>query len=292
MEKKKLISVKDFTPEELRKWQLKLLEILVYFRDFCEEHNLRFMLAGGTCLGTVRHKGFIPWDDDVDVQMPRDDYEKLIRIWNQEADTSKFVCDVTTKNYCSKFPMAVIRSVGTTCIYDHSIDSDICQGLKIDVEFLDGVPNGKISRKINLFCAYILALFRSQRIPARASKIKTIGSSILLGLFPSNSLKWTISRICEKRIMKYKFDDHDVVRYLFCSLQEKSAFEEIVYSEFEGYKMPIPVGYDSYLRSAYHDYMQLPPENKRKPATDNLFFYDLDHSYLDYKGKYYCVKGK
>lgn len=77
----KLISVKDFTPEELRKWQLKLLEILVYFRDFCNEHNLRFWLAAGTCLGAVRHKGFIPWDDDLDVQMPREDYDKLIELW-------------------------------------------------------------------------------------------------------------------------------------------------------------------------------------------------------------------
>lgn len=289
---KKLISVKDFSPEELRKWQMKLLEILVYFRDFCDAHNLKFMLAGGTCLGAVRHKGFIPWDDDVDVQMPRDDYERLIKIWNKEADTSKFVCDVTTKDHCSKFPMAVIRSMDTTCIYDHSANSDICQGLKIDVEFLDGVPEGKYARKFNLFCAYILALFRSQRIPARATKMKTIVSAILLAIFPSNCLKWRVSRFCEKRLMKYKYNDHDIVRYLFCSLQEKSAFEEIILFDFEGYKMPIPAGYDSYLKSAYHDYMQLPPEDKRKPATDNLLFYDLNHSYLDYKGKYYCVNKK
>ena len=285
-----LISVKDFSSEELRKWQLKLLEILVYFRDFCEEHNLRFTLAAGTMLGAVRHKGFIPWDDDVDVQMPREDYERLIRIWNKEADTSRFVCDVTTKDYCSKFPMAVIRSVNTTCIYDHSVNSDICQGLKIDVEFLDGVPEGKYAQKLNLLCAYILALFRSQRIPARASKVKTIVSAILLGLFPSNHLKWIISRFCEKRLMKYKYSEHNTVRYLFCPPREKAIFEKIVYFDFEGYKMPIPEGYDSYLRAAYNDYMKLPIEEKRKPATDNLVFYDLDHSYLDYKGKYYCIK--
>ena len=90
--------------------------------------------------------------------------------------------------------------------------------------------------------------------------------------------------------MRYKYKDHKIVRYLFCSLQEKSAFEEVVYFDFEGYKMPIPAGYDSYLRSAYHDYMKFPPVEKQKPATDNLFFYDLDHSYKDYKGVKYCVK--
>ena len=59
--------------------------------------------------------------------------------------------------------------------------------------------------------------------------------------------------------------------------------------DFEGYKMPVPIGYDRFLTVAYGDYMQLPPEDKRKPMTSNLVFYDLDHSYLDYKGKYYCV---
>ena len=101
MEKQKLISVKDFTPEELRKWQMKLLEILVYFRDFCDSHNLRFYLAGGTSIGAVRHHGFIPWDDDIDVQMPRDDYEKLLKIWDKEADTSRFVCEYPTKEKCT-----------------------------------------------------------------------------------------------------------------------------------------------------------------------------------------------
>ena len=73
----KLIRVQDFNAEELAKWHEKLLEDLVYFRDFCDSHNLRFYLSAGTLLGAIRHKGFIPWDGDIDVQMPRRDYEKL-----------------------------------------------------------------------------------------------------------------------------------------------------------------------------------------------------------------------
>ena len=72
-----LIKLADFTPAELRAWQKRLLEILVYFSDFCQKHQLKFYLAYGTLLGAIRHKGFIPWDDDVDVQMPREDFEKL-----------------------------------------------------------------------------------------------------------------------------------------------------------------------------------------------------------------------
>lgn len=290
MEKKDLISVKDFSPEELRKWQLKLLDILVYFRDFCEAHQLRFFLSAGTCLGAVRHHGFIPWDDDLDVQMPRSDYDKLIEIWNKEADTSKFVCSVTTKEQCSRFPMAVIRSVNTTCIYDHSVNDDFCHGLKIDVEFLDGVPEGSINNYWNIQCARLLALLRAQRIPRRQSWIRKVLATIIVYALPK-TVVWNISEFLEKQLKRIPYDsDCKRVRYLSCKGAEKSCFAEICWIDFEGYKMPIPEGYDQYLKNAYGDYMQLPPEKSRVPATDNLVFYDLDHCYLDYKGKYYCKK--
>lgn len=286
--RQKLISVKDFSPEELRKWQQKLLEILVYFKEFCEAHHLRFMLAAGTCLGAVRHKGFIPWDDDLDVQMPREDYDKMIEIWNKEADTNRFVCSVTNETECSRFPMAVIRSVDTTCIYNHSVNDDICQGLKIDVEFLDGVPDSRIVRTYNMVLAFILALFRAQRVPERASRLKTTVARAMLWLVPSRKMRWKISVLCENQIKKYRFGESKYVRYLACALRPSKSFVNQVCLDFEGYKMPVPAGYDAVLRAAYGDYMQLPPEKARKPATDNLVFYDLDKSYLEYKGKYYC----
>ncbi len=292
MDNQKLISVADFSPEELRKWQLKLLEILVYFRDFCQENNLRFFLAAGTSLGAVRHKGFIPWDDDVDVTMPREDYDKLIKIWNKKADTSRFVCEVTRKDYCAKFPMAVIRSVNTTCIYDHSVDDDICQGMKIDVEFLDGLPNSSFGQKINENCAFVFALMRGQRVPARPAKKYKIIAKVLLTLFPTKSIRYAISNLCEKRLKKFKFSESEYVRYLFSSKKKREWYDDVKYLEFEGYQMPVPIGVEKVLTAGYKDYMQFPPEEKRKPATKNLFFYDLDHSYLDYKGKKYCVKQK
>ena len=286
----KIISVADFSPEELRKWQSKLLEILIYFRDFCEEHNLRFMLAAGTMLGAVRHKGFIPWDDDLDVQMPREDYDRLIEIWNKEADTSRFVCLSMTKDQCTKFPMAVIKSVKPTCIYEHSVNLDICQGLKIDVEFLDGAPDNFLMREFNHACALLFSLLRAQRIPHRNKRIKIIASKLILWLIPTHKMRWIVSSWCENRLKKYKFGEHKYVRYASNSLKPAHCFDEVVYVDFEGYRMPIPKGYDEVLRAGYGDYMQLPPEHKRKPATNNLIFYDLEHSYLDYKGIYYCVK--
>ena len=86
-----------FTPDKLRELQLKGLEILLYFKEFCEKHKLTFFFCGGCCIGTLRHKGFIPWDDDVDVFMPRDDYEKLYVLWNKYADTKRYSCNRTNE---------------------------------------------------------------------------------------------------------------------------------------------------------------------------------------------------
>ena len=81
----------------VRQLQLKLLEIFKYFKKICEENNLTYWCGGGTMLGAVRHKGFIPWDDDLDVFLPRKDYERLYEIWNQVADTSHYVLVRTDK---------------------------------------------------------------------------------------------------------------------------------------------------------------------------------------------------
>lgn len=287
----KLISVKDFTPEELRKWQMRLLEILVYFRDFCESHNLRFFLSAGTCLGAVRHHGFIPWDDDLDVIMLREDYEKLIKLWNKEADTSRFMCSVTTKEQSSRFPMATIRSVNTTCIYDHSIDDDICHGLKIDVEFLDVVPERMLSKKVHTLCEGLMGLLHTQRIPKRLSLKSVIKSRIVFALLPTKRLKWMVLSLCKKEVTRYNPPkEGDQVRYLLCKPHPYYFFKDIEWIDFEGEKMPVVKEYEKFLSTIYGDYMQLPPENQRLPATDNLVFYDLDHSYLDYKGIHYCKK--
>lgn len=88
--------------------------------------------------------------------------------------------------------------------------------------------------------------------------------------------------------MRFDFDgDYKYVRYLATPIRKKELYQKAIYVDFEGYKMPIPIGYDEYLRDQYGDYMELPPEGKRKPITDNIIFYDLDQSYLKYKGKYY-----
>ena len=79
----------EFTPQQLRKLQLRELETLVYFKKFCDEHNLLFYFCGGCCIGSLRNKGFIPWDDDIDIFMPRKDYEKLPLLWEKYSEDKR-----------------------------------------------------------------------------------------------------------------------------------------------------------------------------------------------------------
>ena len=286
---KKLIEIADLSPEEFRRWQLKLLDILIYFRDFCIEHNLKFFISAGTCLGAVRHKGFIPWDDDVDVCMPRKDYDKLLKIWNEYADLSKFKCCHTTKDQPIGFPMAVIRSEDTTCIYEHSKNWDICQGLKIDVEHLDGMPKEKYKQIIQYICAKALAIFRAQRLPNQKSIFVRKCSKLFLTIFRSPKINYKISSFLERQVTRYDFEKSEYVRYLGCKSHKRDFFDEVIWVDFENTTMPIPKRYDEFLRTIYGDYMQLPSEEKRKPIT-KCVFYDLDNSYKKYKGVYYCKK--
>ena len=89
MNEPKPIALSD---ETIRRLQLKELETLVYFKQFCDEHGLTFFFCGGCCIGSLRNKGFIPWDDDIDVFMPRGDYERLPELWKKYSKDPRFLC--------------------------------------------------------------------------------------------------------------------------------------------------------------------------------------------------------
>ena len=144
-ENEKYLKLSD---DDIRALQLKSLEILLYFKNFCEEHNLTFYFCGGCCIGALRHKGFIPWDDDVDVFMPREDYEKLFKIWDKFADTKKYSCNRTTENKFIGNVMTTIVDNNTEVIRPWQKGKDGAKGVMIDILPLDGCAPRGIKRKM------------------------------------------------------------------------------------------------------------------------------------------------
>ena len=135
----------------VRQLQLKLLEIFLYFKKICEENNLTYWCGGGTMLGAVRHKGFIPWDDDLDVFLPRKDYERLYEIWDQVADTSHYVLVRTDEKVNYHHAAMNLVDVRTTYVNRHSVNEDIYHGIYIDVIPFEGCPSSKVERALQIY---------------------------------------------------------------------------------------------------------------------------------------------
>lgn len=282
------------SPAEVRKMQLKGLEMALFFDDFCEKNGLTYFLCGGCCIGSIRNAGFIPWDDDVDVFMPREDYEKLKQLW---VDTEDYSIQYTTKEVLTENQFLTICANNTTFIKTYQKDLDINHGLVLDVLPIDGCPTGW-RRKTQKLWALLYSLFIVGKAPTNHGKLVTVGAKVLLGICKPKAWRYAVWRLCERKMSQYPIADCDYITEL-CSgphyMQNeypKALFEKAIRVSFEGHQLPIPVGYDGYLKMAFGDYMQLPPEEKR--VCHHAFeVMDMDNSYRKYRGvKYYVNQEK
>lgn len=264
----------------LRQLQLKQLDMLRYFKSFCDEHGLLFYFCGGCCIGTLRNKGFIPWDDDIDMFMPRDDYERLPKLWEKYSKNPRFLCIKTNDEIFTGNIFTTIVDTQSTCVKLNQVDIDVPHGLVMDIFPLDGCPKG-FKRKTQKLWALIYALFLSEVVPQNHGSVVKLGGSILLGIFRGKGLRKKIWRLAERRMSRFKIKDCECITELCAGPKymnneyPKEVFESACLKEFEGMMMPIPAGYDTYLSMAFGDYMTLPPENLRVPHHD-LVYLDLD----------------
>ena len=277
--------------DEVREMQMKGLEMALFFDEFCQKHNLMYYMCGGCCIGSIRHKGFVPWDDDVDVFMPRNDYEKLKKLWK---DTPEYTMQYTTKDFLTQNQFLTINANNTTFIKTYQKNLDMNHGLVLDVLPLDGCPKG-FRRKMQKFWALLYSLFIVGKAPENHGKKMNIIGKILLTLMKPKSWRYAAWRFCEKKMTKYPIEKCEYITEL-CSgphyMQNeypKEYFEKAVRVPFEGKMMPIPVGYDGYLKMAFGDYMQMPPEEKRI-CHHEYEFIDMKNSYKIYKGIYYLTE--
>lgn len=280
---------------DIKSMQNKMLNMLLYFDDFCRENNLRYYLAGGCLIGIVRHKGFIPWDDDIDLFMPRPDYEKLFRIWRDKGNMKRYALCRTSGKHNYHDGGASIRDKQTTFINRHSVNEDICHGLAIEIMPIDGCPNSNIARKLQLLNAFAFSLFNVQRLPDNKGKLIRAVTKTVYALVPSKNIRYKIWKHCERKMTQYKWNDCDYVTELIGSIpgmmwkHPKEWFDTVEYLPFENHMIPVMKGYKQYLERIWGDYMQLPPKEKRVAKHDAVYI-DLNNSYKKYRGVYYLVE--
>lgn len=252
--------------QDLRELQLAELELLLEFQRLCQALDLRFYLTAGTLLGAVRHKGFIPWDDDIDVAMPRKDYDKLARLAPRSVSKGYVYQDYRTE---PNFPyyFAKLRKRGTRVDEPILRAVDMEQGIYIDVFPLDRCPGGRratlLFKAVELLDCAVLGRVSSEfvcgyqkpymrflwrvlsRLPNKALFTLREGTRKLLGLGGKG--------LCTVG------GHHGYPRESY----RPEWFSQTVELEFEGHSFPAPAGWDALLENMYGDYMTLPPQAER-----------------------------
>lgn len=275
--------------QEFKALQNKSLEILIMFDSFCKKHNLTYFLCGGACIGAVRHGGFIPWDDDIDIFMHRDDYEKLCHIFE---NSDKYKLCRSNKNKFYRSLITAISDEETTFIKERQKDLDIEHGVRLEIIPLDACPKSKLSRKLQILWALVYQIYINQEPPTSKGKLLELIGKFMLLLFPTWKMRYKLAKLAERQMTKYnkKFCSHITElcsRYQYMVNEyPKEIFEGATYMDFEGVPLPLPKDYDAYLKMAFGNYMQPPPKEEQIPKHDAIKI-DINNSYKIYKGKFY-----
>lgn len=252
--------------DNLRMLQLVQLEILEVIDKICADNGISYSLYAGTLLGAVRHKGFIPWDDDLDVCMSREDYEAFISIWNDVKPKGYIIQNKeNTPNFTQSF--SKIRKEHTTFLqYDFEREA-YHTGIFVDIFPLDRIPDNKIGRIIFRWNCLKYQLFTREFVPPKSNIFVKAISKLILLTVPVSKRKYVRDRICEK-ITRYKDNkSFGIVAIETASTQKqiypadmldkfvRIKFENKYYMCFENWKQNLGI--------KYGDYMKLPPEEER-----------------------------
>lgn len=270
--------------KQLNRMHEIILEMSSFFVEFCRENGLLCYLCGGGCIGAVRHGGFIPWDDDLDFFMPREDYERLKTIWRND---ERYALAFPSEHYNDHNMFMTLKDKRTTMVKDYQKDLDIIHGISVDIFPLDGYPSSTIKRVDQLIWGGVYQLFCSQMVPVNHGNVIRIVGSALLNAVPSGRMRYMIWHHAEKRMSRFRIRDCKYIteicagpRYMF-KRYPKEAFEDAMYLPFEDTCMPVPKGYDEYLNIAFGDYMTPPSEGQRVPSHKAVLM-DTENPYSLY----------
>ncbi len=263
--------------------QMKILEIMKFIDQLCRENHIEYCIMGGTALGAVRHGGFIPWDDDLDIFMKPDQYRKFKKVFHKAAQ-DRFVIQEwkTTERYVE---YAKVRMNGTTFIEKNFVNNKTMhQGIYVDIMMLHKIPqNPLIQRIVYLESKFVVLYALSQRNWKPKNRFQK-AALLLLNILPCRLMAKTAYR----HIYRY---DNMTDNYMYCywltpakfrnGLFHRSFFDRTKDIPFEDTVLLCPEKIREYLQYRYGDYMKLPSEEQRKAAV-HAYIYDTQKDYTEY----------
>lgn len=251
----------------LKQIQSTELEILIYFDKFCKENQLKYSLSGGTLLGAIRHKGFIPWDDDVDCMMMREDYDRLISLWNEKADTDKYVLQYKDNAPAFSQSFAKIRKNNTAFLQEGEPAGEYHNGLFIDIMPADRLPNGKIRKVLYYMNVMLYQLFTREFVPPKSGfAVKTV-TSVILFLTGKNARE-SLRKKFLKKLTKYNDNKNlEIISFETIDSMHRhyspDLMDETIDVEYEGVMLKASSKWEEILETGYGDYMQFPPKEEQ-----------------------------
>lgn len=266
---------------ELRELQMRMLDIVVDIDRMCREHHLRYYLQYGTLLGAVRHKGFIPWDDDIDISMPREDYELLAahaHEWLPEY--LEFKCLENDASY--PFAFGKVQDKRTTVV--ERLHYPYLGGVYCDIFPMDGLPAGRLRRRwqVAKHAFWFRMLYLVHRDPFRHGSGP---SSWLPRIVRRFFTMQQVQQHMRRGKLRYPYGESEytfIADAPYKTVMPKSLFGEGKPVEFEGRMLVGMADNDAYLRLCYGDYMQLPKVEQRH--VHNFHYLDMEHPYSEYQG--------
>lgn len=267
--------------EKLRDLQLVQKEILKEIDLVCKKNDLKYSLYAGSLLGAVRHKGFIPWDDDLDICMSRDDYERFLEVWKDEEHPGFLIQNKENAEGFSQ-SFTKIRKDHTTFWQNGEPNDRYHLGIFVDIFPIDRIPNGFFKRKLFQLECVLYQIYTREYTPIYGTKAEKIITRFLLFILPEQYRPFVRKKLLNK-IKKWNSDKslHTIAIEIMSTIKMPlpvNLLDEYIYMDFDDEKFMCFKMWDEYLSLKYHHYMQLPPEEERVWKHHPIII-DFEHNY-------------
>lgn len=296
------------SPEISQKYKQKICEVAKAFDAFCNEHNLRYFAIGGTAIGALRHKGIIPWDDDIDVVMPRPDYDRFLKLSDQLLPKYDVFSHINTP----KYHLSMAKMCDASTSYLSSFSQHVMLGAFIDIFPIDGCPGHTKEERISFFNNYLKLRrageavgnwysFRDMLSAIYRRKWDEVLNQLRSHLYHLVGKENDIFTKCDNILKDNQFDESEYVAYFSTwrgpkVISPKEWFEDYFYAPFEDFQIRLPKGIHQYLTHGYGDYMTPPPPEMLKDDDHGFVYLNLNkrvswqEAKLEYKNKKLTAK--